>query len=135
MPRLLIIDESLSHRIATELLQRGRHAVALNRLGLRGVDDIPLLRTLASKHPDAVLVTGDDDMPVEHRATLLQTNYTLAIVSPKKGAGYEKDQGERDIIHKWAHKMEVQQPGSIRRYSLNGSREWRPRRRNSYPAK
>jgi len=76
-------------------------------------------------------VTDDDDMPAEHRDILRQTNYTLAIISPKKGTGYEKDQWERDIIHKWAHKMEAQEPGSIRRYSLNGSRQWRLRRRPS----
>jgi hypothetical protein len=129
MPRPLIIDESLSHRIATELQQRGKNAVATNQLGLKGADDVPLLRALARDYPDGVLVTGDDDMPADHRDTLLRTHYTFAVVAPTKGTGYEKDQWERDVIHKWAHKMELQASGTIRRYSPNGSREWRPRRR------
>ena len=45
----VIVDESLRPRIGTELRNRGRTAVSLAQLDLRGTKDEPLVRTLAER--------------------------------------------------------------------------------------
>ena len=128
--RRLFIDEDLNSRIATELRTRGRaDAKSVSRAGYRGYKDPPLLRGIAEKDPEAVLVTGDYNMPAAHADVLADTRLTLAIVDPNHPPEYSDDHWDRDVVHKWAHKMEEQPRGSIRVYTVAGSRQWRPRRR------
>jgi predicted nuclease of predicted toxin-antitoxin system len=131
LPRLLLIDENLSRRIASELRKRGKNSVAIVGTDLRGAKDPDLLRAIAREYEDAVLVTGDDNMPATHADVLRETRVTVAIIAPEREGNITTDEWEREIVHRWAHRMESQPIGSIRRYYLFGSREWRPRRRSS----
>lgn len=129
MQRILLIDENLTRRIASELRKRGKNAIAIVSTELKGAKDPDLLLAIARDHPNAVLITGDDNLPATHRDVLKETGVTLAIVSPEREPSYSTEEWEREIVHKWAHKMEAQEAGSIRRYFLVGSRPWRTRRR------
>lgn len=126
---MLIIDESLNPRIAAELNKRGRNARSVASLGYRGLKDPELIYALVADYPEAILVTADDQMPAVHADVLRATKVTIATVSPERAAGYSPEQWEREIVHRWAHKMEVQARGSIRRYTLVGGRVWRVRKR------
>ena len=131
----LVIDADLPKRIATELNRRGRTAIALSELLLHRSLDPDLLRALADHFGDApwVLVTGDDAMPAVHPEVINEVHATLATIDPRRSHGYADDQAQdawrREIVHRWAHKMAVQAPGTIRRYGENGGRTWTRRRR------
>jgi|SRR5579859_1609664 len=130
MARRLIIDESIYPRIAVELRGRGcRDAETVGRLYHTGIKDPDLLRSLARDYPECVLVTSDDSLPQEHASMLRQTKITVATISRARAPSYEQDEWERDIIHRWAYRMEMQTKGTIRRYSLSGGRDWSPRKR------
>lgn len=126
---LLIIDECLPSRIATELNNRAKRAIRSRELSERGTKDPELLPQLAALHPDAVLVTYDDAMPSDHLEVLQKTGMTLAIVSPVIEPGYLPKEWQHNVIHQWAHKMEAQEKGTIKRYGLAGGRSWRARRK------
>jgi hypothetical protein len=130
--RLLVIDENLTTRLAGELRDRGREARSFGQLGLRGATDPDALRRLFALFPDCVLVTGDDSMPAEHADVIAQVRATLATIDPDRPAGYVQDQWERDVVHRWAHAMQVQGDGLIRRYSLGAHRVWAPRLRKPH---
>lgn len=69
-------------------------------------------------------------MPGDHADIIEALQPTIATIDPKMPDGYRTtDQWRRDIIHKWAHKMQQQASGTVRRYNLVGSREWRSRTR------
>ncbi len=68
-------------------------------------------------------------MAASHADVLAETRLTVAIVDPDHPRVYTDDQWDREIVHKWAHKIEYQARGSIRVYTVAGSRQWRPRRR------
>jgi hypothetical protein len=130
MSRLLVVDEDLSKRIATELRRRGRNAKSTASLGLRGSKDPRLLERLHEIDPDCVLVSGDDDMPASHAAELAKFETTLAIVYPwDETRPLTEPEWEHEIVEKWAHRMEAQEPGSILRYTLDGGRRWKVRKR------
>ncbi len=130
MGRLLIIDESLSKRIAHVLQLRGRDALGVPELGYRGLTDPELLHEIAKDHPGAVLVTSDDHMPDEHGEILLEIGITLATIDGRRPAEYEhhQEKWEWEIVQRWAHKMAEQELGTWRRY---GSRvtQWKARKR------
>jgi hypothetical protein len=128
---MLVIDEDIDKRVATELKGRGRLAVAVSELQLRGMKDEPLLRALAAHfHLQStwVLVTGDDAMPDDHGETLAQLSVTLATIDPRRRHGSREMEWRKDVVHRWAHAMVAQEPGSIRRYSVGRHGVWRPRR-------
>jgi len=127
--RLLLIDENLTPRIAAELRKRRKNSIAIVKTNLKGSNDPDLLRAIAREYKGAVLVTADDNMPATHADVLAETAVTLAIVAALPNAGYSHEEWEREIVHRWAHKMEEQPPGSVRRYFLAGGREWHSRRR------
>jgi len=130
VPRLLVVDESLSKRIAAELVRRGRNAKTVARLDLRGTKDPHLLEQLHALDPECVLITGDDDMPATHANDLRRFSTTLAVVYPwDRSRPIAEREWEHEIVQKWAHKMEDQAPGSIVRYTLNGGRTWTLRKR------
>jgi hypothetical protein len=128
---LLVIDEDVNKRVATELNARGREAVATTELELRGLKDEPLLRALAARFEGSrawVLVTGDDAMPDDHGVGLAELHITLATIDPRRPSGTHEDAWRRDVVHRWAHAFAAQEPGTIRRYSLHRHGLWRPRR-------
>lgn len=133
MPELvrLVVDADIDKRVATELKCRGRYAVATSELELHREKDEPLLRALVKQlgSPDNwVLVSGDDAMPDDHAAVLAELGVTLATVDPRRPDEIEEAAWRRDIVHRWAHAMQIQEPGTIRRYSAGRHSLWRPRR-------
>ena len=121
--------------MTTELKKRRRAAIALSALELHRLLDWEFLPALADHFGASpwVLVTGDDAMPAVHADVIADVNATLAIIDPRRPPAYSDDEGQeawmRDATHHWARRMATQAPGSIRRYSLNTSRIWTPRRR------
>lgn len=114
-------------------MSRHRDAVSAAELGLAEVTDPELLRRLASRHAGArdwVLVTGDDAMPAEHGQIIHDTRATIATIHPDYPAGLTEHAWRTDVVHRWAHKMQDQEPGTVRRYSIDRSEVWRPRRRH-----
>ena len=129
--RLLFIDACLNRRVASELRSRGRAAVSAAQAELADVDDATLLRAIAERDELAVVVTSDDRMPWEWSTLISELGSTIATVAPRRGREaviYEtEEQWERDTVHRWAHAMQVQARGTIRRYSPVASRPWRER--------
>ena len=131
--QLIVVDASIDNRAATELKRRGRDAVALSALGLRHENDEDLLPKLtdlyASEGRAWMLVTGDDAMPREHGGTLSRLGVTLATIDPRRPDDVLQDAWQRDVVHRWAHAMQVQAPGTIRRYSPHRNATWKAPRR------
>lgn len=127
---LLVIDEGLHPRLATELRCRGRHAVSVQELKLKGELDPDLLARVYTLHPGCVLVTADDSMPATHPEAIALTMATLAIITGRRPREFEpyQDAWEREIVHRWAHRMQEQTPRSIMRYGAPGGRAWTARR-------
>jgi hypothetical protein len=115
--RLLIVDACLDKRLASELRKRGRNARGGTDINLPTLDD-DLLDAIAALDPEAVLITGDDDMPAEHQIALQRTGITVAIVDPILAAGFSQSAWPHEVVHRWAHRMEEQAQGTIRRYNL-----------------
>jgi hypothetical protein len=132
-PATIVIDASLNKRIATELKRRGRDAIALSELELRHAKDPELLHALAEHFGNRlwVLVTADDNLPAAHADVVAEVSATIATIDPKRSAIYAEDEDAwgREVVHRWAHVMERQPRGSVRRYSERGGRKWSPRRR------
>ena len=78
-----------------------------------------------------VLVTADDNLPATHADVVAEVSATIATVDPRRSADYADDEDAwgREVAHRWAHMMERQSEGSVRRYSDRGGRKWTPRRR------
>ena len=98
--RLLVLDDMLPPALAAELAARGRPARTLADLGLRGVRDSDSVAVVG------VLVTADEATAVNRPA-----GATVALVAAPAGAG------RRDLVHRHAHEMAAQRPGSSRRYA------------------
>lgn len=128
--RTLVIDENLHLRLAAELRGRGRHAVSVSELGLIGSSDPRLLDRLDALLPDWVLVTADDDLPLEHGVKLAAAQAAVATIDPDRGAAWPLEAYRRDVVHRWAHAIDAQRRGSTRRYGLASEGAWvaRPRR-------
>ena len=107
--------------------------MAISELQLRHAKDPALLQALAEHFGEEpwVLVTGDDNMPAVHAEVILELGATLATVDQRRPPGYggDEDAWGREVVHRWAHTIEKQPPGSIRRYSAGGGRRWARRRR------
>jgi hypothetical protein len=96
-----------------------------------------MLQALFQDHPEAVLVTGDDNMPQNHPLVIKQVAATIATVEPWDRRerpplvlppGLSSDEAwKREVVQRWAHNMAVQASGSIRRYSRDRSVTWTPR--------
>jgi hypothetical protein len=132
---LIVIDEDCSTRLPAELVKRGRQATSVQRLGLKGLDDSPLLRALdkALKKP-WVLFTGDDTMPYEHAETIAVLGATIATIDGEhkricasKSIAMGQEEWRHETLHRWAHVIAVQKPGAVRRYSPFQHRLWTPR--------
>jgi hypothetical protein len=127
--RVLVIDEDLNKRLATELKRRGRRVYSVAELGLKGTIDPNLLPRLLKDFPDPVLVTGDDHMPETHADLVAELKPTLAIVEPCEADDPLQDEYEREIVHRWVHKMTEQTSGAVIRYRLARPLPWKPRKR------
>lgn len=131
--RLLIVDADLPRRLATYLECRGRKARSTASLGLgEGTIDPDLLTRLASRVDlgEWVLVTGDDSMPAEHSDLFDRLRPTVATIDPRRPEGLLEIYWRFDVVHRWAHRMQEQPPGMVRRYSLRGSAVWTVRKRH-----
>jgi hypothetical protein len=65
------------------------------------------------------LVTYDNDMPTRHRADLLKRASTLAVIDSKANKrGLTREEYTREVVHRWAHRMANQAPGSRFRYRI-----------------
>lgn len=130
---MLVIDASLAKRLATELKFRGRVARSVASLTDQGLLDPELFRSLiaALDGNDWVLVTGDDLMPEVHAEDVAETGMTIATVRPWEPAATERKQEayKREVVHRWAHRMALQEPGELRRYSETAHRSWTSLRR------
>jgi hypothetical protein len=128
---LLVIDASLDKRIATELGYRQRNAVSVSALQMSHFEDPDLLPELFVRIPerDWVLVTADDSMPDDWADEIARLRPTIATIRPRRTDDYNDDQWGRDVVHPWAHTMQVQQLHTVRRYWLTSHDPWRPVRR------
>ncbi len=127
--RTLVIDESLDTRLAAELGRRGRPAAGVAALGLRGSADLDLLRGLEAELSSWVLVTADDRLPEDHGAALAALHGAVATVDPRGDPSWPLEAYRREVVHRWAHAMQAQPPGTTRRYGLTARATWKPRRR------
>lgn len=111
-----------------ELRARGfRDATSVYELSMagKGTKDPAVLAFLATaSQPSSVLVTFDNKMPRAHRSTIWKHKSTLAVIDSKaERAGLTREEYTRDVIHRWAHRMERQRTSSGRKYSRAGSRK------------
>ena len=96
--RELILDEMLPAALAGELAARGRAARGLEPRGQLDAAALAAAR-------DGVLVTADPATAQDRPA-----GSTVALVTAPAGAA------RRDVVHRHAHEMAAQRPGSLRRY-------------------
>lgn len=94
--RELILDDALPRGLAAELAARGRPARTVADLGLAGAPDAEVLA--AAEH--GVLVT----------TIALRGGGAVAVVTARS------PQSRCDAVHRHAHEMAAQRPGSVRRY-------------------
>lgn len=124
-----MIDASLSTRVATELRVRNRDAISVAAITATSTKDPPLLELLRSHFADQdrewVMVTADDKMPEEHGADV--RGLTIATIDPRWEGRWPTQEGwKRETVARWAHRMAVQNPGTVRRYSPFANRSWSP---------
>src|SRR5690348_13927003 len=115
--RPLVVDDCLSKRLATELRARGRSAHSVSSLGLKGAIDSDLVAELARRFADPVLITADDHMPADHAEVIAAHGLIIATIEPL-AEDREDDSYEREVVHRWAHRMHEQESGTIVRYRL-----------------
>lgn len=86
--------------------------------------------------PLAILVTADDQMPREHAELFERWRPTVAIIDPICPSVYKGDDSWHwEIVHRWCHRMQVQQQGTVYRYNATGARRWvKPRRIRRRPS-
>lgn len=136
MSRTIIVDEDCDHRIAKDLLERGRAAESHKTVGTTGLVDEAVLEALARLHYPWVLVTGDDKMPYEHAATIARLGSTIATIDGEwekccaaSGLTLTEDQYRKETVQRWAHVIAAQAEREIRRYNPIAHRPWKPRRK------
>jgi len=128
--RLIVLDADLPKRLLRELKGRGRTVQSVKHWELPDRKDPTILAYIAENHPGAVLVTGDERMPSAHEAALRRAGTTLATVDGRVPIWTNQDQWRRETVHRWAHLIVEQRPGTIRRYGET-SRAWTRRRRRA----
>ena len=129
-PPELIIDECLDKRLATELTSRGRLARAVSNLGLRGLEDPDIFTELGKLGHPCVIVTADTAMPLDWGDEIQAAGATVAVIDSRRSDEFLVSEWYRDVVHRWAHVMRNQPPGSVHRYAAKGHRAWLPRKRS-----
>ncbi len=123
----LVIDEDLSWKISPELRARGyRDTTSAYEWGIAGrrVKDPVWLYIIHRSGVPSVLVTFDNKMPTVHRQAIVRRRSTLAIIDSRADRkGRTREEYTREVVHKWAHRMAAQSPGSRFKYTLSGRRE------------
>jgi hypothetical protein len=118
-PRRIVLDEDINWKLAKELRYRGLRAASSNKdLHLLGKKDGALIKALAEQHEPCVLVAWDNKMHLSHAHALDHFDLTLAVVDKYADRGVLTDEEYyREVIHRWAHRMVFQKPGSVVKYS------------------
>jgi len=136
LTRLLVIDACVSHRVAPELVKRGRPSSSWKALKLGRLADDDLLRRVAEIDEPWVLVTADDKMPAEWTETISELGATIATIEglwekfcQAHNLHLTQEQFIRDSVHRWSHVMQGQEQGEIRRYNPLSHAVWKPRKR------
>jgi predicted nuclease of predicted toxin-antitoxin system len=120
--RRIVIDADISWKLARELRRRARaDATALREIGLDELKDGAVLKALAANFEPCVLVTFDNKMPKAHAKELRHHGSTLAVVNRAGLAAWDgtEDSYIRDVVHRWAHRMELQEGPSVALYTSN----------------
>jgi hypothetical protein len=109
----------MNWKVAKELRYRGmRNASSNKELGLLGKKDGALIKALAEEHEPCILVAWDNKMHLSHAQALDHFKMTLAVVDQRaKRGGLSEEEYYREVIHRWAHRMVVQVPGTVVKYS------------------
>jgi len=136
--RPLYIDERLSWRLAGSLRDRGRNAQAWKELGNGSLKDPKVIpKVIKQMGREVVFITYDNSLPEEHASLVAGEDVTLAVIAPydeKKKAWQSysnvavQEAWKRDIVQRWAHRMQDQKQGSILRYALGNWGVWTPLR-------
>lgn len=101
--RLLFLDEDLDKRLARELRLRGRMAETIYKTDLQGASDNELVTALDSRYGQGVvLITGNDNMPIENGESFKVGRVALATIDTEYPDGYHLEEWRREIIHRWA---------------------------------
>lgn len=116
---LLVLDEGLPRAVAPELRARGRDAASVYELGLAGATDAELLAGLAERGEALVLVTADDQLPLRP-AVLGPPRPAMAVLDPPGAGAATLEAWRRETVARWAHVMQRQRPGTLRRYGPAG---------------
>ena len=134
MSRTIIIDESCSTRLATELKRRGWAAETYKYVGTKRLEDPDVLTKLSGLAYPWVLVTSDDAMPFEHASRIASLRSTIATIDgewekccKRHSLALAEEEFRRETVHRWAHVIAEQSEGSVRRYSPLSNRTWTPR--------
>ena len=136
--RIFITDEDIAKRISHELKLRGRDATNVYELKIKGKKDPVVLDALHERFADRdwVLITADDHLPADHADDVARLRPTLAIMDPQRDAGFTREEWHHEIVHRWAHVIEEQASGTVRRYSASTHVAWnQPRRIRPVPKK
>ena len=117
--RRLVLDEDINWKLAKELRRRGlRNASSNKELELVEKKDGALIKALAAEHEPCVLVAWDNKMHLSHAQALNHFGLTLAVIDKyAKRGDLSEEEYYREVIHRWAHRIVLQKPGSIVRYS------------------
>lgn len=122
--RRVVLDEDINWKLASELQRRGRRdATAIYIEKIDGAKDGAVLKALAKKYEPCVLVTWDNKLPKVHAAEIAHHRNTVAVVNRAVYESQWTDDEEsyvRDVVHRWLHRIEVQEGGTARRYSPKG---------------
>jgi hypothetical protein len=118
-PRRLVLDEDINWKLAKELRRRGLRKTSSNKeLGLLEKQDGQLIKALAEEHEPCVLVAWDNKMHLSHAHTLDHFDMTLAVIDKyAKRGDLTEEEYYREVIHRWAHRMVFQKPGTVVKYS------------------
>jgi len=119
----IVLDENLPWSIAAELKARGYLATSNYALNAVGTKDPEWLQVVANLAAPSALVTFDNAMPIEHAERLRNLGVTLAVIAARnRPPGRTLEQYWREVIHRHAHLITSQQPGSWWRYRQGGRR-------------
>lgn len=117
--RRLVLDEDINWKLAKELRRRGLRNTSSNKeLELLEKKDGALIKALAEEHEPCVLIAWDNKMHLSHAAALAHFGLTLAVIDKyAKRGDLSEEEYYREVIHRWAHRIVLQKPGTIVKYS------------------
>ena len=125
---LIVLDENLDPALKRQLQNRGYEAESLRDLHLLSVKDDKLLARLGERYRNErwTLATADRRMTRQFAQEVANSGCALAIL---EDAG-EDGEAKNDRVHRWAHLMSSQSPGTVRRYFEDTTSDGPPPRRS-----